>query len=404
MLSQALADEEVWWIIEQMERGGIARSASEIHARWEAEDAEAETILRPLLESQYRFASANIIRKRRYQTGGVVRLLCNAVRRQCAADPPFALMLAETACFIADQLPDDYYPAGAVNELRGTAWKDYATACRFLSRLKDGFDGLKRAERAYRRLIEPGILLGIVDLARAGLAFEQEAYDAALQYVRAAAAIFEEYRVTSRYFEAKEVEAVVLHSMGDVETARATYETAFELADTIGDLDMKGRAARNLGIAYRDSGDLGVASRYFLTALQAYEALENRPMVVHTRWSIARLSLAAGNAEDVSRRLPVIVNELQALGMMADASRAQLDLAEALLILENFEGVEEQCRHLFNFFRKAEMLTAAMTAIAFLQEGAAARKLTRQHFEWVRKFLADLDRDPHLIFLPPPGD
>lgn len=400
LLAEAMQDEETWWAVEQLERD--SDPVREFISRRETEDAEAEQLLQHLLSSPYRFTSANIARKAKYQTGGVVRLLCESARQQCASDPKFALALAETACVIAEALPDDYYPAGTVNELRGNAWKDYSTGCRLLSRVDEGFDALDRAERAYRRLLNPQIQLGVVDLCRGLLHFEREHYDDGLRFVRAAAEVFEKTRETTRYFEAKEVEAIILHYKGDVATARATYQKAFELADSIGDADMKARSARNLGVAYRDAGDIAAASKYFLIALQIYEGMDKRAMVVHTRWSIARLTLAAGNAAEAALRLPPLATQLAALGMTNDAARAQLDVAEAQLILGRYAEVEATCSQLFAFFRQAKLLTGAMTAAAYLGECAAQRKLTPRHIEHVRKYLTKLERAPDLVFAPPP--
>lgn len=401
VLASAMRDEETWWAAEEISDGG-GLAIREFIARREAEDAEAERMLRPLLESSYRFSYANVARKKRFQTAGVVRLLCETTRHECDRDPRFALTLAETACFIADTLPDDDYPAAAVNELRGTAWKEYSTVCRHLQRFEAGYDALNRAERAYRRLADPGMQLATVELCRALLLWEQQRYDDALRSARSAAAQFAARRETERYFQAKEVEATILHRKGDVAAACETYSAAFELADSIGDPEMKARAARNLGIAYRDRGDIGEAGKYLLVALQLYEALEKHAMVVHTRWSIARLSLSAGNFIDAAQRLPALILELTRLGMRGDAASAQLDHAEALLILGRYEEVETACGDLFAFFRQAQMLTGAMTAAAYLKEAAASRKLTRRHFEQVRKYLEDLERSPELAFVPPP--
>lgn len=405
-IASAMGDEETWWAAEVWEDHG-ASAVRDFVARIEAEDSEADRLLDPFLDSPYLFLKANIARRKRCHTGGVVRLLCNTARDQVDRDPPFALALAETACVIADSLPDDYYPAAAVNELRGTAWKEYSTACRVSQRFEAAYDALARAERAYRRTIDPDMSLATVSLTRALVLWEQERYTEALPLARWAAAEFSRLRRTVKYFEAKEAEATILHRMGDVDAACETYRAAFELADELADAEMKARAARNLGIAHRDRGDIGMASKYLLVALQLYESLEMRALVVITRWSIARLSLAAGNASDAARRLPEIVADLTALEMRADAAYAHLDLVQALLALGQFEELESVCSDLFAFFRHSQMMTGAMTAAAFLKDAAAARSLTPRLIDHVRKYLAELARTPTLAFAPapdPPSD
>ena len=48
------------------------------------------------------------------------------------------------------------------------------------------------------------------------------------------------------------------------------------------------------------------------------------------------------------------------------------------------------------------MITGALTAAAYLKEAAMNRSLTVEGVRHVRKYLADLDRTPDLLFLPPP--
>ena len=401
-LVTAMADEETWWIAGEMVSGDGQRAIHEFAERIEAEDAEAERILWPILESQYRFTKANITRYRRFYTGGVVRRLCERAWEECQREPRFASVLAETAAAIAEALPDDYYPAAAVNELRGRAWKEYSTACRYRGDFPGGFDALARAEHAYRRLIDPDVHLATNDMARAALLFEQQRYDEALPFARKAAEVFAERRDTKRYFDAKEWEALILHRLGDIAAARATYQAAYDMADAAEDVEMKARAANNLGIAYHDEGDLGSASKYFGVALQIYEGLGQTTMVVHARWWIANLSLAGGNARDAAERLPAIIDGLEATGRASGAARARLDLAEALVQLGRFDEVHAIASALVTYFRNAKMITGALTAAAYLKEAARNRSLTVEGVRHVKKYLADVERTPELRFLPPP--
>jgi tetratricopeptide (TPR) repeat protein len=398
----AMRDEETWWITNEMDAGDGQRALREFVERIEAEDAEAERMLEPILESHYRFSYANITRRKRFYTGGVVRLLCERAWEECQREPRFALVLAETAAAIADALPDAYYPAAAVNELRGRAWKEYSTACRYRGDFQGGFDALARAERAYRRLTDPDVHLATVEMARAAMLFEQQRYEEARPCARKAAEVFAERRDLKRYFDAKEWEALILHRLGDVATAQATYQAVYDAADATEDAEMKARAAKNLGIAYHDTGDLGSASKYLRVAMQIYEGLGQAAMVLYTRWWIANVALAGGNAIDAAQRLRSVINELETVGMANDAARAKLDLAEALVQLGCFDEVHAIASALVTYFRNAKMITGALTAAAYLKEAALNRSLTVEGVRHVRRYLADVERTPDLLFLPPP--
>ena len=403
LITAAQRQQETWYASRDVAGGSTLHVIQSFVERMQAEDDEARLILAPFLESNYRFSSANILSKRRYFTGGVVRLLCAAARDQCDRTPLFALSLAQAATEIAEALRDDHYPARAVYELRGTAWKEYSTACRHLGRFDEGWKALDRAEAAYRKLA-PGSRLATVSLARAALLFKQERNAEALPYARSAAADFAYLHEQERYFDAKQVEAAILHFMGDAIAAASAYEAMLVQAETTSDLEMKGRAAQNLGLVYTESGDTARATSYFTTALQIFEALQLSARAARARWGLGTVALAAGQFADAARRLAAVRFELLSFGMTSDAQLAALHLAEALVMLERWKEVHALCTELVTFFRNSDMITGALTAASFLKEAAKARTLTRKQIGHVRHYLETLERKPSLAFAPPPPD
>jgi hypothetical protein len=64
--------------------------------------------------------------------------------------------------------------------------------------------------------------------------------------------------------------------------------------------------------------------------------------------------------------------------------------------------IVELAKHLFDVFTNAGMLTGALSALAYIKEAAAAGTLTTDHLHAVRTFLRRAQRQPDLLFLPPP--
>jgi hypothetical protein len=85
-----------------------------------------------------------------------------------------------------------------------------------------------------------------------------------------------------------------------------------------------------------------------------------------------------------------------------DAADAKLDLAEALLMLDELDEVEAICTELVRFYRQQNIITNALTAASFLNEAARRRSITRRDIRHVRRYLTDLREDPQLVFIPPP--
>jgi tetratricopeptide (TPR) repeat protein len=401
-LNAELREEEVWTGEEELRNRNGQRALREFADRIAAEDAEAHRLLDRILDSPYRFARAHVVAKRRFHTGGVVRRLCEAIREQCEREPQYAMELAQTAQAIAESLPDEYYPSCVVYDLRGRAWKEYATICHDLGRYQAGLDALQRADRAYRHLADDGAAIAAVNVSRAILLWKLHRYSEALPLTRSAAAEYASRRDTRRYMEAQEVEAVILERTGDHLGAREIYKRAFDAADDLEDASMKARTARNLGINYRDAGDLGNASKYFLLALQLYEALGYDLWTARTRWSIARLPLAAGNFREAETRLRLAVRQLEAKGLENDVADAKLDLAEALLMLGRVEEVESLCGEVAFFYRETGLVTGALMAATFLREAASKRLLRREHIDQVRTYLLAVRENPELPFARPP--
>src|SRR5712691_10666013 len=74
-LASAMRSEETWWAFDELLNGGGQNAVREFEARIASEDSEADKLLAPIIESQYLFEAANILRKKRFYHGGVIRRL-----------------------------------------------------------------------------------------------------------------------------------------------------------------------------------------------------------------------------------------------------------------------------------------------------------------------------------------
>lgn len=177
---EALRTEEVWHFADELETRHERQRLEELEQQIAREEEEAARMLHPLLGSPFRFLWSNIAPKKRYRSGGVVRLLARASADAREQDPLHALNLADAAVAIAESLPVDTYPARGVYHLHGLAWKERANACRYLNRHADALEALDRAERAYRRLLVNDLELAVVDYVRGTVLWKQQRLDEAL--------------------------------------------------------------------------------------------------------------------------------------------------------------------------------------------------------------------------------
>jgi tetratricopeptide (TPR) repeat protein len=368
------------------------------------EDEEARRMLQPLLDGEtpaYRLIWNNLTKKKRFRTGGVARLLAKLAHDALRRAPREAVHLADEAIAIAGSLPDDYYPADIVYELRGDAWKERANACRYLGDLRPALDALQHAERAYRHLLAPEPWLAVVDQIRATVLRISEKYDQALVCAMRAASEFARMGDMKRYVDARIVEANIRCEAGDPRAARDILRPIYESLNDDAELETKATIANNLGHYSMEIGDIGEATRCFLLALQAWESLDAPAQGTLTRRNIGYLALVAGNAPEALRRLTVALESAERLGLRKDAELMRLDIAEAHLAMNQYDEAALICRSSVALFTAAGMSIAARTAASYLQEAAKHRTLSVAKIRHVKHFLRRLDEQPQLVFALP---
>jgi hypothetical protein len=217
-----LASEEVWHRVDQLVSRRNRRSVVDFATRLKHEDDEAQRLLRRPLSSPLRFAWANVTAKSRYYSGGVVRLLCLASKQVREENPLHARNLAEAASTIARALPDDYYPGGAVNHLRGLAWKELANAYRYLGgpALPAALEALDLAEDAYRGLLMNDEELLAVRYTRGTILWKLQRLQEALVVARTVADESARLGFQSRWTDAKLLEGSIFGDMHTPVTLR----------------------------------------------------------------------------------------------------------------------------------------------------------------------------------------
>ena len=402
-LDAFLADEETWAIVDEAETHRAASPLRDLAESIRAEDEEAERLLAKarVLDSPYKLVWAALHRRRRFRTGGVVRVLTRHAHEACEKHPLHARNLADAAIHIAEALPSSLYPASGVEHLRGGAWKERANACRYLGELRQALEALDRAERAYRRLLSPDLHLAIVNNVRATVLLELERYDEALSLARLAAREFDRLGDTARWADAQQVIGSVHFDCARFGEARAEFARALAVADRLNDPSLRARIENNVANCDIELADFGSASMRLHTALPLFEELGLVTEVARTRWTIACLALRSGNALDAERRLRSARETLVQLRMGSDVAKITLDLVDALLAAGQPHEVPALLSDSLRRFQEAGQLSSVLTATVYLQEQANEGRLTRDLVGLVRRFIDRAERRPDLRFVPP---
>jgi tetratricopeptide (TPR) repeat protein len=398
-LGDDLAEPDTW---EPIIGSATHASLMDYGARVAEEDRDAEVLLEPYLKNPITAAWTTLVAKRPYRTGGVVRKLCAAAHGIYESKPRVALTFADAAISVAEALPDDLYPARAVYRLRGTAWKERANAQVILGQLPEAHESLDRAERAYGKTPHNGLGLSIVAFVRAGVFYEQGRLDEAMAMAERSERGFAHAGDAKRCTDASFARASIMFEAGDANGALPIFKYIIEHGEnTESDywVALGSYAAGNCEVERRR---LEEASLLFHRALVIFREDGPERHRLLTEWGIARLVFHGGKLSEAIRRLRDVAAEFEKCGMVTNAALVGLDVSEGLLVLDRPKEIAELAQHLFSVFTSAGMLTGALSAIAYLKEAAAAKRLTQRDVEAIRTFLRRAERQPSLQFVRPP--
>lgn len=372
------------------------------------EDADAAELLGPLVASPVSFRRANVAAIPQMRTAGVVRRLCAESRSLRERQPMHALVVADAAIAISDQLVSQStgarYPQPLVDELRGDGWHERANVLRYLGRHAEALDALDIAERAYSRSPVAVYWMAIVEYSRAVVFIEIGKLEDAVRLARKSARVFRQFGEDERYVHAKILEGAVLFDRNRYRDARDLFLSLITSAKNLGDAPTLARLYLNVANCQLRLNELASADIYFARALSLYEALGLETERIRTRWSIGCLRIAAGDVDDGLARLREARAEFEQLGARTDAALVTLDIAEALLAGGTAAGAAEAAdlaSALVQSFTDVGMTGNALTALAFLQEAFAAGAVTPQLVRQVREYLESHPDQHGTPFVPP---
>lgn len=367
------------------------------------EETDAETMLAPLLGSPASFRRANVTAMSAMRTAGVARRLCSESRALRERQPMHALVVADAAIAIADQLPPSRYPDTLLNELRGSAWLERANVLRYLGRFAEAFDAADIAARAFARSPVAVFSLAMVDYLRAVLYVETERPEEALRLARKSARVFRQFGEEDRYVHAKMVEGMVLFDRSQYREARDLFLSLVRVAKDLGDAHTLARLYANIADCQLRLNELESADLYLARALSLYEALGMETERIRTRWSIGSLRIATGEIGDGLARLREARREFEHLGLRTDAALVTLDLSEALLATGDAAAAREAgelCSSVVASFASVGMTGHSLTALAYLNEAFAAGRATPHMVRHVRQYLETHPEQTGRPFVP----
>lgn len=334
-------------------------------------------------------------------TYSMVQALVARSEAAFATNPAGAMITASLAIEIADALRIDAYPFDFVVNARAHAWFEYAFMLSYRGHLAEALEAVNRAEALFRQMPLTEYPLARVKLVRASIYRSTDRIAEAIALAAEASATFALYGDDDRVIRARMTQAAMLMQVGREADALAVCQS-IEQNPALQKTPEYGFLLHNIGICYRVIRRYDEADEYFgraITELQKHNATAEK---IRTEWSRAVTLVAKGRLHDA---VPVFRQTWAAfakIGLDTDAALTALELAELLLANNEPEEVPSICRKLLDHFNRNNMMSRAVTALAFLREAVAMGKATPVHVRHVADFIRELARRPTLTYTPPP--
>lgn len=370
--------------------------------RVEQENLDADLLLKDYFAEPEKAAWSNLAAHRKYVHGGVVRRLAHRAFDVRVKEPLHALTFADAAIAVAEAIPEDTYPRNVVYDLRGRAWKERANALNQLGDPAGALAALERAERAYRRITSNTLGLGNVALIRAAAYLLLERFSDAEREAVAAEAMYERARDEERRARALFLRGNIKYESRQLESAAALFRRVIAYGEMEENEEWIASGSYALANCVLDTGDIASAAVLFSEASSIYQHT-GQEYLVYAEWGMARVLLARGLFTESLRRLRAVHAQFTKRGVVIDAAVSALDAMDAMVALGMFKQVADLARSVFKIFTDAGMLTSSLTAFAYVQTAAAEQRLTREAVREVRRFVKRVEREPRLLFVPPPN-
>jgi tetratricopeptide (TPR) repeat protein len=398
-LDGALRHSETWEHVTTLQSPGDRFAQLQaVRKRVQAEDEEANRILKPLLDSPLRFKSATLEKKPRCHTAGMVRMLCAAANERHESRPKFSLQLTITACAIAKALPDTKDSGRRLSI--AMALRERANALRYLGQFSEALQALEYAERFLDAT--PGadeFDRAFVWLIRAIVFMKNDRLSEGIVLARDAARVFGEYGDRDRELSSIMVEACCLSFSGHAHDAASAFVHVADIARERGNIRALASALQNGANALVDLREFDRAERFYSEALVLYDELRAPTEHARTTWALGTVAVGRGNLEEGAARLDASRTELARLGLTNDAALATLEWAEVRLALHEHEGVAAACRKIVIAFSSEGMQRHAKEALATLHEALDANDATPEFVHRVRVYLEQLPANPSRGFV-----
>jgi tetratricopeptide (TPR) repeat protein len=335
-----------------------------------------------------------------WRTAGFVQELTAAGAAILETDPSRCLNFTQLALAVASSIPRETYPSPVQPFIEGRAWKEIATAHRFL----DLYDAALRAfDAALRAFARECVLVHETargQFGRATVSIISHHDNDAGELLDRAEKVFWSFGDENSVAHCEIAGAFITYRKGDVQAALMKHlDTLRRFAD-IADPYTVGALYNNLGHFYALLGKTGEAVSALQRGRDIFTELGMPSEVDRADWALARALLNSGNIEEALALLCRLRAAYLSRRMPDDAGLIGLHVVDALVALGRREEALLLTEQVLTEFVNANLNHDAITALAYLRDLLPKSNKPRHVVNHVRSYVERSRKEPKRLFIP----
>jgi tetratricopeptide (TPR) repeat protein len=335
-----------------------------------------------------------------WRTAGFVQELTAAAAAILETDPSRCLNFTQLALAVASSIPRETYPSPVQAFIEGRAWKEIATACRFL----DLYDAALRAfDAALRAFARECVLVHETargQFGRATVSMISHHHDDAGELLDRAEKVFWSFGDENSVAHCEIAAAFITYRKGDLQAALMKHLDTLRRFGDVADPYTLGALYNNLGHFYALLGKTPEAVSALQRGREIFAELGMPSEVDRADWALARALLNSGKIEEALELLCRLRDAYLSRHMPDDAGLIGLHVVDALVALGRREEALHLTEQVLTEFVQANLNHDAITALAYLRDLLPTSRKPRHVVNHVRSYFERLRQEPARLFIP----
>lgn len=316
--------------------------------------------------------------------------MSDEVRKRLHRKPREALAIANLSASIAESLPPSLYPPVVLAQLRATAWKDRASALRYLARYDEAIEAAERGEESLASFASLEHDRAIVRLVR-GMALAQlERFDEAHAVLSECRRVFRDHGDIKRYVQAGLAEANTLYRASRHAQSESLLQDLLREAVETGDLESQARIHNNLGFCAVHLADYTRANIHFSQAVAKFTDLGFTSEVPRSERGAGLVLIARGQITSGLARLRQARHSFSEYGMIEEAALCALSIAAVLVERGDYAEARLLTRTVVQEFTAVGLDERAIAAVVELCDAIDVDNATAETVRTVHAFVERL--------------